>query len=431
MNRIDEAEIVVIGGGVIGCAVAWQLADRERRSVLVVERNDIGGAASSRAAGLITPLRPSAADNWFVAQTLAAFAELTASLGEPVGFRQVGTILIAASPESETRLTAMTAAADSSGTAYEWIDRKEAERRLPWLSAAGACRIAWVPSGGFIDPYLLTQAYARAARAAGARIRSRIAVERIVIDDGRACAVQTDQGRIACRAVVLAAGSWSGPLASQLGLPLGMAPVRSHYWITGPDPAFAADQPVALLPDAASYTRPEQNRLVIGAREARSPSYDARTLPADMGSLSMGSEEERWNGLIERRDALGAFLPRLDALDMVHFIAGLSAYTADGRQIVGPAPGIAGLTVATGCCGMGIATSAGIAKIVADLIAGRPSTVDREPYRPDRFGSFDPYHPDFLEQCALARTAKSGAVSAMQQYAVDRDRHQRSGEGQS
>ena len=97
---------------------------------------------------------------------------------------------------------------------------------------------------------------------------------------------------------------------------------------------------------------------------------------------------------------------------MAHFIAGLSAYTADGRQIIGPAPGIAGLTVATGCCGMGIATSAGIAKIVADQIAGRPSAVDRGPYRPDRFGSFDPYHPDFLERCALARTAKSGAVSA-------------------
>jgi len=406
----DETEIVVVGGGVIGCAIAWRLA-AERRSVLVLERNDVGSAASSRAAGLITPLRPSVAGNWFVRQTLDAFDQLSGILGEPVGFHRVGTVLVAASPDSERQLLAMTEAAVSGGPSYDWLDRMEAERRLPWLSASTVRRIAWVPEGGYIDPYLLTQAYGRAARAAGARIRTRVSASRLIVEDGRVRGVDTDQGRVACRNVVLAAGAWAGPLASAIGVPLGMAPVRSHYWITASNPLFDADQPVTLLPDAASYVRPEHDRLVIGAREGRSPSYDARSLPDDAGALPLGSEEERWIGLIERRDALLTFLPSLDELEMVHFIAGLSAYTPDGQQLIGPAPGVAGLYVAAGCCGMGIATSAGIARLIADMIAGRTPPVDPRPYRLDRFGAFDPYQPEFLERCAQSRTAKSGAGS--------------------
>jgi 4-methylaminobutanoate oxidase (formaldehyde-forming) len=398
------ADIIVIGGGVIGCAVAWRLAAIERLEVLLLERNELGSGASARAAGLVVPLRASAGAMWFVDQTLTAFRELP-----DAGFRQVGTMHVAVAEPSRSQLVAMIAHA---ACACGWIDRAEAERRAPWLDAGAAAAIAFVPGGGFVDPYLATTAYARAAREAGATLRPRTAILEIVAGGEGVTGVRTEDGLIRARSVVVAAGAWSAPLVDRLGISLPMSPVRSHYWITAPDPVFAAAQPVIMLPDAHAYTRPEQDRLVLGARESRSPSWDARTLPADIGALAIAGAEEQWDGLVERGPALRRLVPRLDQFGMAHYVAGLSTYTADGRFLLGPVERVPGLIVATGCNGSGIAASAGIARIVADIVAGRSSPIDRNSFKPDRFGSFDAYAPEFRERCAAARASKATATSS-------------------
>jgi 4-methylaminobutanoate oxidase (formaldehyde-forming) len=250
-------------------------------------------------------------------------------------------------------------------------------------------------------------AYARAARKAGAALRPRTAILEITVGSEGVTGVRTEQGLIRAGIVVVAAGAWSAPLVDQLGVSLPMAPVRSHYWITDRDSVFAPTQPVVLLPDAHSYTRPEFDRIVLGARESRSPSWDARTLPADMGSLAIAGAEEQWDGLVERGPALQRFFPGLDRLGMAHYVAGLSTYTADGRFLLGAIKDLPGLVIATGCNGGGIAASAGIAQVVADIVGGRPSAIDRLPFQPDRFGRFDAYAPEFRERCSAARTSKA------------------------
>lgn len=397
------AEVVVVGGGVLGCAIAWRLAAIERREVLLLERNELGSGASARAAGLVLPLRAGSEAAWFVDRTLAAFRELP-----DVGFRQVGVMHVAETALTRTQLEASVAGATF---ACLWIDPAEAERRAPWLDARAAAAIVFVPSGGFVDPYRATMAYAQAARDAGAVLRPRTEILDIVMGAEDAAAVRTKEGVVRARSVVIAAGAWSAPLVDTLGVSLPMAPVRSHYWISDRDPLFTPVQPVVLLPDAGAYTRPEFDRIVLGARESRSPSWDARDLPADMNSLNLASEEEQWDGLVERGPALARVFPRLNQLGMAHYVAGLSTYTADGRFILGEVDGMPGLFIATGCNGSGIAASGGIAEVVADAIAGRSSGVDRRRFRPDRFGRFDAYAAEFRESCSLARTSKAVAPS--------------------
>lgn len=401
---MTTAEIVVIGGGIFGCAIAWRLAAIERREVLLLERNELGTGASARAAGLIVPLRAGASERWIVAQTLAAFRTLPAA-----SFRQVGALHVAASAESEKMLHALSAEAADICT---WMSRDEVKPLVPWLDATATTKLLFVPQGGYVDPYLATMAYAQAARSAGATLRPRTPIREIIRDNNGVTGVRLDSEIIRSRHVVVAAGAWSAPLVEPLEIALPMAPVRSSYWISARDSLFAPTQPVMMMSDAHSYARPESDRLLLGAREIKSPSWDARTLPVDMGSIAFAQEEEKWSGLVERGPALRRLIPCLDRLGMAHYIAGLSTYTADGRFLLGPVERMPGLVIATGCNGSGIAAAGGFARVVADLVAGRRPEIDLAPYRPDRFDSFDAYAPAFRERCAGARSTKATGTSA-------------------
>jgi 4-methylaminobutanoate oxidase (formaldehyde-forming) len=286
------------------------------------------------------------------------------------------------------------------------LSTAELQQRVPWLDIDAKGQAVCIPGAGFIDPYLATMGYADRARKAGAVLRRHTSVLEIVVNDGVVGGVRTEQSLIKARTVVLAGGAWSAVLLDSMNISLPTAPVRSHYWITTPADSFAPDQPVVLLPDAHAYTRPEGDRLVLGVRESASPSWDARLLPPDVGDVALASTEEQWNGLIERGEALSRFIPRLDELGMVHYIAGLSTYTPDGKFVIGRAEGVGGLVIATGCNGNGVAASAGIAHLVADIIHDRRSPIDIAPFVPDRFGAVDAYSSAFRERCSAARGSK-------------------------
>jgi 4-methylaminobutanoate oxidase (formaldehyde-forming) len=204
-----------------------------------------------------------------------------------------------------------------------------------------------------------------------------------------------------------AAGAWAGLFAHAAGVRLPMAPVRSHYWVTGTELNLPRHMPFVILPDANAYLRPDLGGLLIGLREAESLSLDPRTLPGAVGGWALCENGEGWRILMDQADRLRIFLPALDELDFAHFITGLSTYTPDAQFVLGPAPSLGGYIAATGCCGAGIAASGGFGQAVADLIAGRPASYDLGLFRPDRLGPIDPYSPEFRARCAAARSAKS------------------------
>ena len=402
----QHADLVIIGGGVFGLSIAYHYARLEVGRVLLLERNALATAATSRAAALLTRARAKTALMPLIAQTYADIALLETELGESLDLRQVGSLYLAASETRARELRELVIVAERAGLRVEWVSADEASRRVPWLNPEAVADAAFMAEDAFIDPYRLAMAYARAARMYGASLLQRIAVRDLRQQGERITGVVTDQGVIYAGCVVDAAGAWANVLAARIGIGLPMAPVRSQYWITAPDPLFPRDHPMVTMPDASAYSRPELGGLLFGLRERQSISFDPCQLPDELSGFALG-EEGGWSSLEEGARRLRRFLPALDQLKIASHISGLSTYTPDGLFVLGPAPGLQGLLAATGCSGAGIAAAGGVGLGVARLAAGLPSPFDLTPFRIDRFGPVDPLSPAFRQRCEQARSSKT------------------------
>ncbi len=402
---LDRADLVIVGGGIFGCSIAWHYARLDAGRVILLERNTLAFEATSRSAALLTRARAKNVLMPLVAQTYTDIATLEAELGEPLDLCQVGSLHVAASEVRQRELRELVAVAEAAGLTVEGLTADEAVRRAPWLNPEVVVAAAFMPEDGFIDPYRLAMAYARAAKARGAKLVQGVTVEAFRRQGDRLTGVVTEQGIIYARYVVDAAGAWANLLAAQLGVGLPMAPVRSQYWITAPDPLFSPDHPIVVLPDARAYSRPELGGLLFGLRERQSVSFDPRRLPDESSGFAL-DDEDGWSSLMEGAPALRRFLPTLDRLEIAHHIAGLSTYTPDGLFVLGPVPETRGFLAATGCSGAGIAAAGGVGASIAALATGRTPPFDLTPFRPDRFGNVDPFDPKFRQRCEWARSNK-------------------------
>lgn len=404
MERFDH---IVVGGGVIGASIAYHLMAKNAGSVLLLDRNELASAASSRAAGLILQVSTKPAKTPLAKRTIDTIPALEMELGESVGFHRVGSLRIATSKSSTVTLEAMAADASSQGISIEWPDLRDVAGVIPWLDIKTVHTAAFFPTDGYADPYLFCMSYINAARARGAEIRPRTAVRDVIRENQNVAGVMTDAGIIASGTVIDACGAWASLLSQQVGYLLPMAPVRSHYWITEPSQDYGGEQPVTVLPDIAAYTRPEAGGLVLGVQEPRSATFDARDLPHDPAAFSATEGEDHWDVLTNAYDNLADVFPSIGNARFSGYINGLSSYTPDGEIILGPVPGVTGFYAAAGDCGAGITLSGGIGDIISDLALGQSPVYDIAAFRPDRFGQVDPFSISFRERCAAARATKS------------------------
>lgn len=401
-----NADLIVIGGGVIGQSVAWHYARAGYGRVLLLERGMPAAQASSQAAALLTRLRESAELMAFTRRTDAAIDELEAELGEPLDRRRSGQLHVAASETAADRLQQLASLAARTGEPWEWLGASTTQRLAPWLAADAIRQALLLPAESWIDPYRLAMAYGRAARGHGARLQPGVEVTALRVERGRVVGVETTRGAVAAGCVVDASGVWAGLLAGPYGGSLPFAAVRSQYWITASAaPKFPLTMPVVLLPDLGLYARPELGALLFGVRESRSAVFDARTLPHDIEGFDTG---DGWQALAGIAPALARLSPTLIEVGIRHHVSGLSTYTPDGRYVLGALPGLDGLLVASGCCGSGVAASGGIGQALAELAAGRTPFVDLAAFAPARFGSIDRFSPDWLSRCGAARAGKRG-----------------------
>jgi sarcosine oxidase subunit beta len=407
MDVVDEASVVIIGGGIIGCSVAYHLAKAGITDVLVLERNQLSSGATARAAGLICHARSDVTTTRMVARTLDAIAELELMLEEKLDYRQTGSVRAVLSDARASELSVMESCLEAAGIKFDRVDATAARDMCPWLELGEAQRILYVPADGYIDGPRLGMAYSAAARRLGTRVRRGVTGKNLQTRGDRVTGVVTDQGEIRADWVVDAAGVWSAEVSSWLGWGFAAAPTRSHYWITTPISGASSGRPNVHLPDMRTYLRSELDGLLIGIQEPQSRTYDPMRLMADMGEMSLIEEEHDLDLLIEQAGALRRIIPSIDEWRFPHHIAGLSNYTPDGKFVIGAVPGVERFILAGGCCGAGVAASGGFGQAVSDLISGSESAIDIGRYRPDRFGSVDPSLDSFRERCAAARAAKS------------------------
>jgi 4-methylaminobutanoate oxidase (formaldehyde-forming) len=402
----SSAEVVIIGAGVLGCAIAYHLAGLGMQT-LVLERLDVAQGSTARAAGLLTRVRAKSDLMALVRATYEDLERLQAETGEPLGARRTGSLHVGASPDAKAAHRAMMDLAAAGGEAVRWIGAREAMAMVPWLRLRGDEEVFSTPGDAYIDGHALAWGYARAARARGARILVGEAVLEVQVERGRATGVRTAGGVVAAGAVVVAAGPWSNLLAWGAGAPIPMAPVRSHYWITAPDRRFPPDMPFLVLPDARAYTRPEVGALLVGLRESRSVHADPRTLPEDLRGHVVAGDPDGWSSLEEGAPGFGAFFPGFGDVAIAHYVSGYSMYVPDGRSAVGRLPGVEGLFSGAGCSGGVLALAGGLGQGLAAMIAGAGAQVDLAPHDPARFGAFDPFSPEWGRRCADARSRKT------------------------
>lgn len=402
-------DIIIIGGGLLGTATAYQLAKRKAGKILLLDGNEIASQASSRAACLLTRARTKPALMELVQETYDCIDEIEQLLGESLELQQCGSVTVASSEASLKGVEALESAANDFGIPNERISQKRVKELLPWINEAAADVAVYMPTDAFIDSALLCSGYARAAKALGVELRTNCKVRSIQTEGGRISGVELPDGEmISAPVVVNAAGSWANLLMRPLGVGLPFTPVRSHFWITGIDKQrFPVNHPFSVIPDARAFTRSDVGALIIGLREIQCQSFDPSTMTDQLQDFDF-NKAAKWEVLDECAPLLKRFLPDIEDLGIAHYMAGPSCYVPDAMFIIGPVSKYEGLFTVTGCCGGGVAAGGGMGRLAAELITGEKPFVSPGLFAPERFGEVDPFSTEFQKRCADARSNKKG-----------------------
>ena len=392
----DGNGVVIIGGGVIGCAVAWQLTRRGRTDVTVLERRRLTEGTTWHAAGLVGQLRGSAALTGLMRASVRTYGELEQLTGYATGWRAAGSVRVAASDARWAELERHVAVAGSVGLAAHLVSAREAREKFPLLDLDEVRGAAWVPSDGYADPSQLTHSFATGARAAGVRIIEGCRATGIEHDGRRVSAVSTDRGRVPCEVVVNATGMWGRRTGRFAGADLAVGAVEHQYVVTGQIAGLPAGLPTLRDPDARIYVKPEPGALLLGGWEegTRMPWPEP---PDDFGPELFPPNHERFEQLA---DAAARRIPCFATAGIGTWVNGPIPFTPDAEPLIGRDARLANLLH---CCGFsaGIAAAGGAGQAIAGLIVDGDPGLDLAPFSPARFGDVG----GFLDRDRVLTTA--------------------------
>jgi len=361
---------IIIGGGAIGLSLAYHLARRGARDVLLLERNQLTSGTSWHAAGIVGPLRATPNMTRLAMYAGALFPRLEAETGLSTGFRRTGGYWLARAPERMDELHRIAALGRHFGLSPRMVSGADLARAVPSVDPAGLVGVMEVAEDASVNPVDLCMAYARAAKSAGVEIREGAGVERLLSDGARITGVRLSDGtEIGADSVALCAGAWSKRLAATAGLALPLQAVEHMYVVTEPHTAFAGF-PVLRDLDRGIYIKGDTGKLVIGGFEPDAKCWDPHGPEGNRPFLEM---TEDWDQFTPFMEAALDLVPALETVGIQHFMNGPESFTADTRPLVGQAPGMDGLFVAAGMNSVGVMSSAGVGRVLADwIVDGTP-----------------------------------------------------------
>lgn len=383
---MKTAKHLIIGGGMIGCSIAYHLARNGEKDVALLEKAGLTEGATWHAAGLIGQLRSSRNTTRMLQKSVALYDRIGAETGMETDWKKVGSLRLAASKDRMLEVKRLATMAASFGLELQVITPAEAKALFPYIETKGLEGAAFIPSDGHVDPASLCQAVAAGARLHGATLRQGVKVEDFEVTNGRITKVMTSEGDYQAENVVLASGMWSRELGRKLGLLIPACAVEHQYIVTEPIPGFPKDLPTLRDPDRLVYYKPDAGgRLVIGGYEEGTLPFGDHGIPGDFVRQLLPENMDRFAPLAE---LAAQVTPVVNEVGIRTVINGPIPYSADGDFVMGRPAGFDNLIVATGFL-YGIAAGGGAGEMIAEwILDGRPS-LDLWPLDIRRFG---PHH---------------------------------------
>lgn len=381
----SHARVVVVGGGIAGCSVAYHLTKLGWKDVVLLEQGSLSGGTTWHAAGLVGQLRNHENLTRLIEYSTRLYAELEAETGQATGWKACGSLSVARTPERMTVLKRVAAKARAYGVEAHVVSPKEAGERFPIMETQDLEGGVWLPGDGKANPADLTQALAKGAKANGAKIFEKTRVTGVALENGAVKSVLTEQGDISCEYMVNAAGQWARQFGRLAGVNVPLYSCEHYYIVTGLIDGVHPDLPCLRDPDGYIYFKEEVGGLVMGGFEPDAKPWMVNPIPDDFEFTLLEDDWDQFEILME--NAL-IRVPALESADVKQFVNGPESFTSDGYFILGEAPEVRNYFVCAGFNSMGIASAGGAGKALAEWMIDGAPTSDVWPVDIRRFADF-------------------------------------------
>jgi sarcosine dehydrogenase len=378
----DRAEIVIIGGGALGCSIAYHLAKLGKKEVVVLEKSALTHGCTWHAAGLIGQLRNKRNLTQMLQYSARLYDRLEKETGQATGWNKVGSLRIASSKERWQEIKRTATTARSFGFELHLVSAKEAQEKFPLMTTDGVEGAAWIPSDGYVDPSMLTQALAKGARNGGVAFHEGIRVKELIKRDRRITTVVTNQGNIEAENVVNAAGLWAREVGRMAGVDIPAGVVEHQYMVTEKHDSISANFPTFRDPDNLFYLKAEPGALALGG-------WEPDTVPCGKPGMSWSFGQQLYEPNYDRFEQIAVpamrRLPILEELGVRTLINGPIPVSPDGEPIMGRPKGLDNFFVACGFTA-GIAGCGGAGRALAHWIVEGDPGMDLWSFDVRRFG---------------------------------------------
>jgi sarcosine oxidase subunit beta len=381
MSVPGTASVVVIGGGVVGCSIAYHLARRGQRDVVVLEREAVGSGTTSKAAGGIRSQFPTETEIRFSLEAIGVFERFGEEFGVDIGYRRIGYLFLISDPADLAGYRERMALQRRLGVDVREITPADAQAIVPALRVDDLIAAVWGPTDGMAGPAEVTNGFARRARELGVRIIEGVTVTGIDVAHGGAQGVTTSQGAVSAPLVINAAGPSAARIGRLAGVDVPVQPRRRHIFFTEPFPEIPGPVPLTTDRTSGFYFRKEMEQLLLSPGDVEDIGEDF-DVPMDRARIDETVEKALHRiPIVEKARIAGGW-------------AGLRPLTPDDHAIIGWAPGVDGFFLAVGFGGHGFQHSPATGRYVSEwLLDGKPS-LDLSLFDPGRFAAGRAAHHD-------------------------------------
>ena len=386
-NYPSSSKVVVIGGGVIGCSVAYHLTKFGWKDVVLLERDQLTSGTTWHAAGLVSQLGPTAAITKIRKYTLDLYKKLEKEVDHSAGLRLNGALSIAQTDARWQELQRQATTAQLYDVDIKILDKDTIKKSYQMMHTEDLKGGVLMPGDGAADPTGVTHMLAKAARKGGAKIFEHSPVEKILTKNGKVYGVRVNEREIECEYVVLATGMWSRQIGEKMGVSIPLYPAEHFYVITEPIENLSKTLPVIRDFDSSVYFKEDAGKFLIGIFEGKSiPAFDrTNKVPEDFSFGEFPENFEHFEPYLEK--SMKRF-PVLEKIGIRKFFAGPESFTPDTNSLLGEVPEIKNLFLSCGLNSVGIGTGGGVGKVTAEWLMTGHINEDIFNYDIKRFQKF-------------------------------------------